>query len=629
MSLEVKIETIGHHYLLNPATISADRPIMLSGAPTIPAGTQANPPREVLLRGARSRSRARLNAIAMPLMSIAVVSIVLATIVLIFPIPPLVESDYAYLLTAADRLVDGNGLTTTPPLAPNQSWQWSGDWTYLTKWPVGYSILIAGLKSVLGTTALQAARWISIIACAVALVGWFTWMLQLIPSGITRYILAATCAGLSLPTAWLINPSTDLIVVAAIPWLMMATVRVVLDIRNALDDGTSAQTKALGSGGDRNFLSRPLLGCSIQSLLFLSLIGGASGALVWFRYASVFVTLAIGSYLFYEWFVRKGLRLAHVISFGLGSALPIATLLIVNTLLGSGESASSQLNLGDRMGFDFSFALLWRAWWMFTDLGYYAHRAAAHWTVATWPIVLIAGAVAIRPMRETAAKFLAKPAVALSVAVAVSLMTMLVVAKVLFSGKFDYVGLDRYYQPIKPLYLVIFVAPLVVYCGKRLRASACVVLMLACMWTVQQSWTRTYVRWDNANRPTTLSGSWSRCFEPGANELYDWLASQKNESIVVASNFHEFIAFETKIPAIPTPPNRATLDKWVAQIRETRNVDNVRVIFALDPSNKWRDYWLESPEEIIERLGLTPIPNTPPTIAPFLFELPTQTASVK
>jgi hypothetical protein len=259
---------------------------------------------------------------------------------------------------------------------------------------------------------------------------------------------------------------------------------------------------------------------------------------------------------------------------------------------------------------------------MFTDLGYYAHRTVAHWTFALWPIGLAAAVIAVRTTREAAKQFARIPAVALSVALVLSLLAMLVGAKVLFAGKFDYVGLDRYYQPIKPLYLVLFVAPVVRRGGKWVRGITCIALILACLWTLEQSWIRNYTRWGDASRPTAPSGSWSRCFEPGAPELYRWLEAQNGDGLVVASNFHEFVAFETEIPTIPVPPDRKSLDAWLARIRETRNTDALRLVFALDPRNKWRDYWLDSPDEVIKRLGLIPVPNAPTTIAPYLFEYP-------
>lgn len=562
--------------------------------------------------------RPRQNATARAFLGIACVSTVLTFVVTFWPIPPLVESDYAYLLTAADRFVDGNGLTTTPPLAPHQLWQWRGDWTYLTQWPVGYSLIVAGVRTVFGVSSIEACRWISLIACAVALVGWFTWSSQLIPPCLTRSLFASACAGLSLPVAWLVNPTTDLIVVAALPWLMMASSRCVLNMRRF------AEGNACGSGGCGGPYGKDGSENRVawRQLLFLAWIGLAAGLLFWIRYASVFVPLGIGAHLVGEWFFRRGVRCKHVLVFAATSVLPIAALLVVNAVWGAGESTRSQLNLGDHVGFDLTFSTLWRAWWMFTDLGYYAHRAIAHWTFALVPIAIVVGTVTIHPLRRSAGRFLSAPAVSLSVMVVFSLLAMLIAAKALFSSKFDYVGLARYYQPIKPLYLAFVLAPFVA-CGKRwVRGGMCVFLVLACSWTLQQNWLRTYQRWNHAMRSTTPSGAWSRCFEPGAGELFEWVKERCDPSLVVASNFHEFVEFETGTPAIPTPPDRETLDRWLTKIQEARGIDSIHVVFALDPSNRWRDHWLAAPSAVVAKLGLVPMANVPPVIARYLFELP-------
>src|SRR3989337_649610 len=77
---------------------------------------------------------------------VAAACVVLAFIPGRTSIPPLIESDYCYLLTAADRLYEGHGLTTPHPVAPLQPWSWQYDWGFLTHWPVGYPLLVWAIR---------------------------------------------------------------------------------------------------------------------------------------------------------------------------------------------------------------------------------------------------------------------------------------------------------------------------------------------------------------------------------------------------------------------------------------------------------------------------------------------------
>ena len=61
------------------------------------------------------------------LAAVVILSALLALLPHRIAIPPLVESDYCYLLLAADRLMDGAGLSTLRPVAPLQPWFWQGD----------------------------------------------------------------------------------------------------------------------------------------------------------------------------------------------------------------------------------------------------------------------------------------------------------------------------------------------------------------------------------------------------------------------------------------------------------------------------------------------------------------------
>ena len=84
-------------------------------------------------------------------------------------------------------------------------------------------MLLCAARWVLGTTTLHAAGWISALACATALVGWFVWTRRALPRGITGTLLALVAAGCAVSTASLINPSTDLIVVALLPFVLLLT----------------------------------------------------------------------------------------------------------------------------------------------------------------------------------------------------------------------------------------------------------------------------------------------------------------------------------------------------------------------------------------------------------------------
>ena len=188
-------------------------------------------------------------------------------------------------------------------------------------------------------------------------------------------------------------------------------------------------------------------------------------------------------------------------------------------------------------------------------------------------------------------------------------LVMLVAAVTLFGSKFDYVGLERYYRPIQPLYFAMFVGPVLVVSPRILRALACVPLVMAGSWTVQQEWGRRYESARTSDRPETPSGFQSRCFEPGAAQLFrhlSQLARDEGEALVVVSNFHEFIEVETQIPALPIPPDETTLRDWVERIGRRRELAEVRVLFALNPDNQWRTYWIADVDEVKRGFQLRP-----------------------
>lgn len=498
-------------------------------------------------------------------------------------IPPLIESDYCYLLLAADRLYEGHGLTTPQPVAPLQPWDWQYDWGFLTNWPVGYSLIVWAIRCVFHQTTVEACREISVFACAAALVGWFVWIKRAVPPGVTGVLLAAVAAASTVPVASLTNPSTDAVLVAALPFVLL-----------------------LATGAHR-----APLGLAIAGLL--------AGGLFWIRYASVFVPLAVGFYLLIE-AIRRRVRVREVVVFGLSSACPIAALLMMNNLWGPTASAQVQFNLGQSVGFDFSLSLLARAWWAFTDLGFYDYRPLAHWVFALWPIGLVLCVACFPQVREAMRCFFATRELTLTAFVVAALLAMLIAATTLFRAKYDYVGLDRYYLPIKPLYFLSFGAPLMLIPRRVVRAGLCVALLVAASWTVQQEWSGTYTRQLKANRAATPYGQWSRCFEPGAAQLYEWLRKQNAPDLIVVSNFHEFLTLETKIPALPIPPDEAALNQWIERICAARRIVEPRVLFVLDPDNKWRDYWIAKPEEIVRSLHLQLHIGAPPLVAAYVYD---------
>ena len=192
----------------------------------------------------------------------------LATVLALLPgrasIPPLVESDYCYLLTAADMLVDGRGPVAPMPVAPFQPWSWQADWAFLTKWPVGYPLLVAGLRSVFGITSIAACRVMCIVACAAALVGWFLWIKRIVPAGITGVLVAAVGAGCAVSTASLINPSTDLLVGALLPYVLLLVVAAVA----RFDKCQEGDTRRLFSWPSPDFWLGECFGSATRACLF-------------------------------------------------------------------------------------------------------------------------------------------------------------------------------------------------------------------------------------------------------------------------------------------------------------------------------------------------------------------------
>ena len=103
-------------------------------------------------------------------------------------------------------------------------------------------------------------------------------------------------------------------------------------------------------------------------------------------------------------------------------------------------------------------------------------------------------------------------------------------------------------------------------------------------------------------------------FEPGAADLYRWLNAQKTDNLIVISNFHDHVTLETQIPALPIPPDIETLKRWIHRIRQSRGIEEPRVIFVLDHDNRWRDYWIKPTAEVVEDFGLSQRAEGPPPV---------------
>jgi hypothetical protein len=213
-------------------------------------------------------------------------------------------------------------------------------------------------------------------------------------------------------------------------------------------------------------------------------------------------------------------------------------------------------------------------------------------------------AVCTRGGRRALGRFIATPPVALGLITLAALLVMLVGAAAFFGEKYDYIGLARYYVPGKPLYFLLFVAPVLLIPRRAVRAGACAALLVLGLWIVQQEWARPYKRQLAEHRQATPYGQWERCFSPDSADLYDRLRKCSAPDLIVVSNFPDDLTLETQIPALPIPPDRATLDAWVGRICRARNVTNPRVLFVLDRNNHVRDYFILRPERIVDVFDL-------------------------
>ena len=564
-------------------------------------------------------NRVRILRVFAPALAVILIAVLLTFLPSRAEIPPLVEPDYCYQLIASERLLNGQGLTAPMPAAPGQPWTWEYDFAFLTQWPAGYSLLVFLIRWILNVPLFTACRGISVVACAVAIVGWFEWTRRIAGNTLPGLALSAAAAASAVSVGLMLNPSTDLLLVAALPWVMALLIR-------SFDapplTGKDAPPLHGGSHSTHHVL---------RSLFSLALAGLCAGALCWLRYAALFVPAAMAMYLFLEWRPRRTNKLPHLFVFLLCAALPVLMLVGLNRTLGPSHPLQQQLNLGSRLELNWQPELLYAAWQRFTDLGYYDHRAEPHVVLMLWPLVAIAAFLTVPSIRRALTaqwETVASPRVGgvfqrpllLSGVMIATCLTLIVTATLLFSEKFNYVGLDRYYFPIRPLYIAVFAAPFALLRSRVVRVVVFASALLAVSWSVQQDWQRDLAR---AHRPrnSTPLGQWATCFNPNAAALYQWLKTQPADQALLISNYPEYVALETGHTAAPPPKSRAALNQWLSDAAHTRGVPLVRPIFVLDSDNGHRDYWMPDIPTLIKDLGLIPGPHAPDELANWIYEM--------
>ncbi|MCG3131777.1 MAG: hypothetical protein FLDDKLPJ_02582 [Phycisphaerae bacterium] len=566
---------------LRPVGVTAPASSAALSIPSMPA-SRSTPCRAIRV-GTRFRPAAARTA------AIVVAVLVLAALPGRSSIAPLVESDYCYTLLAAERLATGRGLTSLDPVAPFQPWEYRADFVFLTKWPAGYPLLVAGVRVLSGVTTLNAACGIALACCAVALVGWFTWARRVVSGRWMSIAAGGVAASASVSVAALVNPRTDTLIVAALPWILCL-----------------AQDRLAGATGKRGVAG-------------LALLGVVCGALFWIRYAAIFVPIGVGAAVFvgrlHGRFRRRG-----GIAFVAGCAAPIVALLAVNRIFGPGDATVTQLNLGGGIDAQFSWALLARAWRGLTDFGLYPHRPEAAALCAAAPAALIA-ALLLRFGFAGAREALRHPAVTIGLAVIAALLAELVLTTALFAAKYDYVGLSRYYEPVRPILAVLCIAAASKLVSRtdfggasvarpvgilsKLGQAAVLVAMLPVLhWNVFHAWARPFERWRHARQDRAPSGAWAQAFAPDASGLYAWLARNAPPDVVVFSNFHDYLGWELGVPALPIPPDEDTLSNWLDRAARRRGVEKPRAVFALARDNAWRDHALPAVADVIRTFRL-------------------------
>ena len=523
-------------------------------------------------------------------LAVAVVATFLFQVHASYAIPPNVEADNAYIFLAAERMHDGLGPTSLPPKAPYQPWERRSDWAFLTQWPVGYPALICATRWLLGTTTVHAAIVLNIACVAVGLVAWFAWIRMCLPRRQPAWLIALVAAGSTFSAQNLIHPSSDAVLLGLLPVVLLLTAQVLR-----------------WSGGARRTIG-------------IALAATAAGLLFWIRYAAIFVPVGIGGYFVVAWVIQKRIRCRDVAVYAAGSLAPIITLVAINHAFGSDQSVQEQLNLGHRVTFGFDPSILVSTWRHFAEQTLYAHRPEAGvFFLVMLPVAALVITLAFGSVRQEWRKVIASPTAGLSLAATVALFIVLIGATTIFGDKYDYVRLDRYYQPVRPFYFLFCLGPLVACRRRSIRLLACIPLVLALSWFVNQDAHRTLTRWSADSRSVTASGRWSRRFEPDSSDLYTWLKQQPADNLVVFSNFHDDIGVETGLPASPTPTTPEQLNDWLGRVRTARGMHDLRVYFVLDPDNAHRSDYLLPPEEIIERFDLVHCPEAPASIQNYVY----------
>ncbi len=511
-------------------------------------------------------------------------------------IPPRIEQDNAYIFLAVDRLCDGHGLTSIPPKAPFQPWTWRSDWAVLTQWPAGYPLLIAATRTVLGSTTAEAATALNILFCAVAIVAWFALARALLPRGVAAWLVALVVAASSVTMEHLIHPSSDTILVAMVPVVLLLAFRLL-----RLTESQSDELHRV------SFRSNAILGM-------------VAGSLVWIRYAAVFVPAALGLFLLIDWLMMRRRALRDAVLFALAASIPMIALVVFNRVLGDGVSTQEQFNLGNRLGFDFSLSMLVDAWTHWTSQTLYAYRPESKLLFgAALPLMAVALPLLYSGSRRKLVELLKSQRTQLVITCVVALVTVLVTTSTLFKGKFDYVGLARYYDPIRPIYFLLFVGTLLVWNQKIVRGAVSIACVLSVSWFVQQDAIRTRDRWLAADRSFTEYGRWDHRFGNDSRELYLWVGKQAGMDTIVFSNFHDDIALETGSPVSPAPENREEMLSWLENIRKVRSANDLRIFLVFEFDDDSRDYFQKRPETLIADLGLIQAENAPDGIKKYVF----------
>jgi hypothetical protein len=520
-------------------------------------------------------------------------------------IPPLIAADNAYLFTAADRLYAGHGLTSTPPLAALQPWEWSADWAWLTQWPMGLPLLLCLIRALTGFDSVQAGQWLALLSCSLAMVGWYAWMRSTLPRGAAAVLVSLVAAAGSVSVAALVTPATDTLVVGLLPWLLLAAQRILERERAAASPPATIDAAPAPT-------ARP-------SLWLFVACGVFAGLLFWVRYAAAFAAVGVGAVLLFA-AIRRQVRPGAVLAFSLGTAAPVGLLVAINAACSATSSVQQQFNLGSGIGFDFSAGMLSTAWGLWTDLPFYNHKSYSPWIFAiVAPLATLLIVLATREGRRRAAEYVRSPGFMLGASAVAALFFVLIACTTLFKGKYNYIGLERYYRPIQPLYFLVVLGPLVALRVRLLRAGTIVAMLIAAMWFVRVEWPRPYERWTAANRVRTDYGRWEHAFAPHAADLFRWVRQHNEPTTVVFSNFHDEIALETWLPAVPLPPDRAAMARWIEAIEAARGVTIDRVLVIIDPDYHNREYYLPARDYVLRELDFVPLSDEPIGFEQFVY----------